>query len=366
MNKTRLSRVAAAALAAVSLVVLSACSSGAAPVASPSGGMVSVLPDGVSLSGPSGSPAPQPLAQQQTIKVGVFSKLETVAPVLLADAEGEFQKENLKVEFVYDTPPNLFTLLGQGKIDVVQGGTTGLVFNALRQGVPVRWLSGLSQSPQDSGLYLSTKIAASSKDFQPAQIKGAKIAVNPGGLSSPAAYPIYSVLQKAGLNPGDVTLQVFNDKASMVQALNAGSVDGAIIGPPFTSALTPGVAFWAEPAYPDDIQIAGYYGTSILTGTKSDVGEAFFRAILRTVNTYLTGDYHKNADTVATLAKVLDSTPQIITSTPAITFDFNVPEKSVGALQDMYATVPNTLQYDNRVTPDELVDLSLVLQASGH
>ncbi|TNC20229.1 ABC transporter substrate-binding protein [Amycolatopsis alkalitolerans] len=325
---------------------------------------VSVLPAGVSLAGGPGTPQPKPLPSRETLQVGIPSKLELEAPALLAKAYGQFEKENLDVTFVTDTVPNLLTLLGQNKVDLVYAGAQALVFNALRHGVPIRWVSGVASSAPDSGVYMSTKYGHSAADFDPKTLKGKNIGVNPGGLAAPSEYGLYELITKGGLSPGDVQMTPFKDISAMAQALNSGSIDGATLGPPYTAGLEPGASFLAESVYPASIQIAGYFATTSLLDAHRAAGVAFFRALERTVNTYLTGDYHQNADVMAAMAKELGASVASLKVAPSVPFDFNVPAQSVDSLQQMYRAVPNTLQSGDAVKPGELVDLSLVIDAA--
>lgn len=353
------------AVVAVGLAFTSACASG-----DQSGGnasdprQVSALPAGVHLSGKPGTPAPKPLSTKQSLKVGIPSKLELEAPALLAQTYGEFAKENLAVSFVTDTVPNLLTLLGQNKIDLVYAGAQALVFNALHDGVPIRWVSGVASSAPDSGLFMSTKYGSSATDFDPKVLRGKNIGVNPGGLAAPSEYGLYDAIRKAGLSPSDVTMTPFSDPAAMVQALDSGTIDGATLGPPYTAAIRQGVAFQAEPGYPSTIQIAGYFATTQLLDSHRDAGVAFFRALERTVNTHLSGDYHRDTDVMTKMADQLGTTVASLRAAPSVPFDFDVPGQSVTSLQQMYQSVPGTLQGSDLVKPNQLIDLSLVIDAA--
>lgn len=357
-------RVLCALVAVAGLAFASACTPSAKQNQAIDAKQVSVLPAGVSLSGKAGTPAPKPLSARASLKVGIPSKLELEAPALLAQTYGEFAKENLDVTFVTDTVPNLLTLLGQNKIDLVYAGAQALVFNALRHGVPIRWVCGVASASPDSGVYMSTKYGTSASDFDPATLKGKNIGVNPGGLAAPSEYGLYDLITKGGLKPDDVRMTPFSDIAAMTQALNNGSIDGATLGPPFTASLKPGVAFQAEGGYTRSMQIAGYFTTTDLLGSRRDAGVAFFRALERTVNTYLSGDYHKNTDVMTKMAQQLGTTVSTLRVAPSVPFDFNVPAESVDSLQKMYQSVPGTLQVGTPVKAAELIDLSLVIDAA--
>lgn len=364
MFRNSRARALCATVLAAGLVFVSACAPSSQQNPTTDAKQVPVLPAGVSLSGKPGTPAPKPLAQKASLKVGIPSKLELEAPALLAQTYGEFGKENLEVTFITDTVPNLLTLLGQNKIDLVYAGAQALVFNALRHGVPIRWVAGVASSSPDSGIYMSTKYGSTASDFNPAVLKGKNIGVNPGGLAAPSEYGLYELITKGRLSANDVRMTPFPDISAMVQALNNGSLDGATLGPPFTASLKPGVAFQAEGGYPDSIQIAGYFATTDLLGEHRDAGVAFFRALERIVNTYLSGDYHQDNDVMSKMAQQLGTTVETLRVAPSVPFDFNVPAQSVESLQKMYQSVPGTLQVDDLVRPEELLDLSLVIDAA--
>ena len=369
MLNLKKSRARAAGLAMATSLVAIATSCGSSGKASTAQNttlppQISAVPAGVNLAGPPGTPAPKPLTSAVVLKVGIPSKLELEAPIFLAQDEGEFAKENLKVSFVYDTVPNLLTLLGENRIDLVYAGAQALVFNAIHSGIPIRWVSGVASAAPDSGLFISTKYGSSSSSFNPAVLKGLTIGVNPGGLAAPSEYGLYYALKQAGLSSSSIKMVSFNDPGSMVSALASGQIQGATLGPPYTSALQPGTAFQAEPGYPPTIQIAGYFSTTRLLQQNRAAGVAFFRAIERTINTYLTGNYHQNKVVMTLMAKDLGTTVAELDLAPSVPFDLSIPPATVLALQQMYQAVPGTLQYSGEIQPSALVDLSLVVDAA--
>lgn len=356
--------LAAGALTAIALTTACSTSNGSGGANTAANAkQVSALPAGFTLSGAPNTPQAQPLAKHASLKVGIPSKLELEAPALLANEKGEFRKENLSVTFVTDTVPNLLTLLGQNKIDLVYAGAQALVFNALKNNIPIRWVSGVASSAPESGIFVSTKLGSQSS-FHASDLKGKNIGVNPGALAAPSEYGLYQLLAKGGLKAADVTMTAFNDPGAMVQALNSGSIQAATLGPPYTAALTAGGSFLAQPTYPSTIQIAGYFSTTSLLDANRAAGVAFFRALERTINTYFSGDYHKNASVMADVAKLLGSTVAKLRTAPSTPFDLDVPAASVPALQQMYRSVPDTLQYSGTIKASQLIDLSLVIDAA--
>src|SRR3970282_54166 len=61
------------------------------------------------------------------------------APLLLADAEGYFAKQGIEVEFVRLTEnSSALPMLIDGSLDVLSGGPTAAILNAMARGLPVR------------------------------------------------------------------------------------------------------------------------------------------------------------------------------------------------------------------------------------
>ncbi|WP_305093273.1 ABC transporter substrate-binding protein [Prescottella sp. R16] len=362
MNRAFRRHVVTVALAAAALVTITACSAPAESTSSHEA--VSQLPDGLSLAGPVGTPEAKPLSSPTTIKVGLPAKSETIAPLLLAHAAGEFEKENLTVEYVSDTAPNLLTLLGQKKVDVVYSAPTALVLNVSNQGVDLTWAGGLASSWTDSGLFLGAKFGSNAAEFDPKKLEGATIGVFPGGLTAPVSYPIYQALTDGGLTGDDVTLTTISDPTTMLQALNTGTIDGAVFAPPNSAGAMRNGAFLAYP-YRSDISTGGYFVGSRLMVEDRVAGVAFFRAMLRTINTHLTGDYHADADVVANLSAEMGLEPAAITASPSLEFSLDVLPNSVEAIQEMYSEMaPDALSYEGVTSQGEIVDLSLVIDAA--
>src|SRR5690606_9453660 len=97
-----------------------------------------------------GFPEPQPLAERQTVRMSSAFRAEFVAPILLADALGEFEAENLDFEFIELGFSDALTQIASGDIDVAVGGTEAALFNAVNQGIDVRWGMG-NFFPPDAG-----------------------------------------------------------------------------------------------------------------------------------------------------------------------------------------------------------------------
>ncbi|WFR72612.1 hypothetical protein P9209_01075 [Prescottella defluvii] len=107
----------------------------------------------------SGDPlAPKPLAEETTVVVGIGKQLEVYAQFLMAEAEGEFAKENLKVE-IQDVPESdKLALISQGRMDLGYNALTAGLLNLMSTGAGVKWaFPALGMRPSRSRVSGSTR-----------------------------------------------------------------------------------------------------------------------------------------------------------------------------------------------------------------
>lgn len=310
---------------------------------------------------PADPTAPQPLAERETIKVGVPVALELVAPVFLGQALDEFDAENLDVEVVTDTVPNLFIAAGQGQIDFLYGGPQALALNALDQDVALRWVAGavdIEASPAGAhaGLYVSTRLAEDADSFDPQSLAGTTIGVGPGGWGAPSVYPLFQTLTDAGLTIDDVTLLELTDLPSFVTAIENGAADAIMAAAPLSIQLeTAGTAFLAQPY---SVPTAAYFSTAEVIADRTEAGRAFFRAMQRTIDNHLGAGYHEDDEVLSALAEALGYPAEAIAGSPEYTFSLAVPDGAVDSFVEMYTTA-DLLSVDPAALTD-FVDRSLI------
>jgi NitT/TauT family transport system substrate-binding protein len=88
------------------------------------------------------------------------------------------------------------------------------------------------------------------------------------------------------------------------------------------------------------------------------VGLAFTRAVIRTINTHLTGDYQSDDDVVAALADVTGQGEDAIRATPAWVFDWELRRGTTHRLQHPLIEIGGVL-YEEELPEGRLVDRSL-------
>lgn len=306
-----------------------------------------------------GSPAAQPLDERQKVTVAMSTKTaEFAAPIVMAEALGEFDKENLDVEINVLPPADSIQLLADGKIDAIASTSSAAFYNALSQGFDVRWVLGQGWSNADSkaGLW------AAGRDVKLADLKGASLG-SAVGVGSSANLHFVDLMKDAGVGITDVSFQTV-DVADSVTALSNGSLDAAMILDPFWLPLKddPNFTFLAHEVEPGGSNGGVYYGPSILE--RRDVGLAFARAFIRTIDTYLAGDYKADPEALRTAADAIGLPVDQLGKTPSYHYSWDVSTGLTDRHQAMYQEA-KILQYEDPIPEDRIVDRSFVAEAVG-
>lgn len=319
-----------------------------------------------------GAPAPKPLAEPATVTFASQFKLEFMSPVLLADSMGEFKKENITFKFVNLPFADAVPQLAQGAVDVGVGGIEGALFNAGEQGLGVKLVVG-NYWPKDAGDYDVPQTGLwcrrdkfsqpSSPDFS--EVENMSIGTSVGKGSSSIYYSSEMLSRRAkkqvDLAKADIRQVPSSD---MVTALKNGAIDCGILLDPLWIQVKDDPAFVQAATQTPGEPLGGlFFGKSMLVD-KPDVGEAFLRAVIRTINTYFAGDYHKNAETVAAIAKAIDQPVENVTRTPSLLMDWEIREGTTDRMQKLFIRL-GVLQFKTPVPEKDVVDRGPYSRAVG-
>jgi NitT/TauT family transport system substrate-binding protein len=190
------------------------------------------------------------------------------------------------------------------------------------------------------------------------------------GLGSPVTIALARLIAKC---PGQ-TFKSVKDRltispvvgANSLTALQQGSVDLAFLLSPLPD--TPGIADYAALAYsigaddPGGTDFAGWV-LGPVRDKQPAVAEAFVRAVVRTVRTYLQGNYLANPDTLNALSRALDIPADVLSKSRPVVFR---PDQRfrMGAglteLQGYWADAGGLLSYDKPLDGSRVVDVGLV------
>jgi NitT/TauT family transport system substrate-binding protein len=264
---------------------------------------------------------PQALKERATVRVGLSSKLEVYAPILIGQEFGEFDKENIELQVEYMPPTDSPLLLTQGELDIVYSGFTAGVLNLIAGNESVRFAyPGGTVSSETQGIYLA-KTLPEIADLTAADFKGKKIMTSSGSASSTAYFLWKKATELTGgdaLKPTDITWEA-SQLPEIPLILKRGAADGGQVISPYHNQLIDDACCKVFPgAYPKAPQ-TGYLVGPSLAG-KKDVALAFFRAMARTERTYLQGDYHKDDKVLAAMAKTMEQKAEVLAKGDATVF----------------------------------------------
>jgi NitT/TauT family transport system substrate-binding protein len=331
-------------------------STGSSPTETSSGG-------GEPQSGP-GTPAPQPLAERTSVTLVASFAIEPFAPLFLADEMGEFEQENLDVEIVL-VPSNEATVQVASDRALLQvGGVTAAGFNAIASDTGIRYVANVHYQSDENqeGLWVRRDLLDSDGEIDPENIPGMRIALGSGGLSSVSTIPAQRWLGEYGYTVDDIE-PVPIGGADMLVAVEQGSVDAGYL-------ITP---FWQEPTVADCCVLvtpqpplaASVYvvnETSLENDDDRDTLRAVFRALMRTVRTYLQGDYHSDPEVLDVLSQILETDADVITSSPSLRFDpdLGLETDILTESQEVWIGAGDILEFDEPLPIDDVADTSIV------
>jgi NitT/TauT family transport system substrate-binding protein len=232
-------------------------------------------------------------AEAQTpVKIGVFGIIAE-AGLYVAQEKGYFKEEGLGVEFLTGmVGPDAFPALATGRIDAVGGSFGPANINAVKRGIKVRLVAGLSSYRKgwDSGFYLVRKDLIDSgkvKDWK--DLRGLTLAVS-AGRPNLGDYITLQVLKKGGMTSLEDAKVVEMPFTNIISALKSGGIDAAHTAEP-QSTLAVGqqaaVKWHAASEYlPEGMTVAILqYGPSLLEQNPG-VGEKLMLAMLRGARDY--------------------------------------------------------------------------------
>jgi NitT/TauT family transport system substrate-binding protein len=314
-----------------------------------------------------GTPAPQPLPEQTRVVIESFGPSElTWSTVAVADAMGEFERENLDVELVTGTlPPQAQLNVATGQTQLYVGGLSPGLFNGVQTGTAdTRMVADIGDRSPESrdGLYVRNDWLDADGEVDPDQIPGMSFAVG-GGETSPLSVFVQQWLTEYGYVLDDVEMPDLGGP-DMLLALERGSVDAGWLASPFWQSDT--VATCCTQVLGDLPTLGKYiFGTKFLE-EEPETAEAIVRALARTNRTYLQGDYHDDPEVMAILSEALGAPAEQIASSDEYVFDPNlgIDLDYVTKAQEIWIT-GGALEFEGPLHPDRVVDTSVVENALG-
>jgi NitT/TauT family transport system substrate-binding protein len=320
-----------------------------------------------------GYPAPQPLTEMTTINVASAFKLEFMSPLLLADAMGELEKENLKMNLISLKFSDAVPQMANGQIDVAVGGIEVALFNAGFRDQPVKAVLA-NYFPPDAGNYDEAQTGlwcrrdafTTPDDPDLKEIEGLTLSSSVGS-GSVSFYYTTAEIKRQGVDDFDLTganIQAI-PSAETVTALQNGGIDCGIVLDPLWLQLQDDPAYFLAASQTPGEPLGVYAFGKRLLVDNPEIGDAFTRAYLRTVNTYFAGDYHQDAEVMAKIAELTQGDVAKLTQVPSLVMDWEFREGTTTRIQEYLIGVGVITDYDTPVAEEKVIDRSFYLRAVG-
>jgi len=327
-----------------------------------------------------GAPAPKPLAKKadgtnEKIVLASNFKLEFNSPIGLGMALGEFAKENLDIDYQVLSFANSAQQMATGQVDVAVGGFETALFGAGSKDLPIKVALGNYFPPKASdytvpqtGLWCRREIftTPNSPNFKELETKKWATSV---GRGSSAMYYSVAELQKrvTGFNYKTVEVQAIPSNDILAAIKNKVVDCGILLDPIWVQVKDDPTFVQAATQTPGEPLGLMAYGKRLLQDRK-DLGDAFARAYIRTVNTYYQGDYHKDAKVMAEIQKFTGQTDAVfkpLAALDSLTMDWEVRKDTTTRIQQLFIEVGAITDFKTPVPEEKLVDRSFYERAVG-
>jgi NitT/TauT family transport system substrate-binding protein len=248
--------------------------------------------------------------------------------------------------------------LGGAFLDSVHGGSGA---KAVLGGAVARSPNKLT-SPQ-TGLWLRRSAVGDDDDGRDLSGLQSQPVGLPGGAAGPALYPVAQVLGQRNVDAGNMSVvDVSGDDAA--ERLESGELAAAWLDGASWLPVAGDSRFDLLATLPATESIDGTVFSRRLTGEARDVGLAYVRAVIRTINTHLTGDYQSDDDVVAALARASDLDEDAVADTRPLLFDWEIRDSTLSRIEDALLT-SGGVTYESPQPTDGLVDRTLAADAVG-
>ena len=294
-----------------------------------------------------------PLAERTVLKVSSVGNYEFMTALFVAEAMGELEKENIAIEYVTLPSAEAIPALGLGQVDVSLLGISAPLFNSIAEGADVRLVFPGPSSPNGDGLWVSTAYLDNPDKAGTIRIG------NSQGSAWLGVVPVERYLESQGMYLGDVEFQQL-PIADLATALELGSVDAAWLNSP---------AHLPFQEQGSATLVAQYEGSEVATGvafgprllrTEPEVGQAFVRALMRTIQTYLSAGYKSNPTIVAALAKSLALSEAQVGAGNDLKFSFELDPTLPTNAQRIWIDLGDILSYSDPLAPEAYIDSRFV------
>jgi NitT/TauT family transport system substrate-binding protein len=314
-----------------------------------------------------------PAAHAQQLTIGTIGA-SSDAPFFIADANGYFAEQGLKVTFVrFDTAAKMIPSLGSGEVDVGSGATSAGLYNAVARGIGIKIVSDKARNAKGYGfqaIMVRSDLIEGGKVKSLKDFKGLKVAMSGNG-NSENAFVNYALTQN-GLSYADID-PVFLGFPNQIAAYANKAIDASLtVEPTVTELLKQGTAkklVSADEVFPDYQTAVIFYGPRFMK-EQPDNAAKFMVALVKAIRFYddALKDGHiagPNADAVVKILTqysfIKDPAVHRAIVSQAIDPDGGL---DMASLRMAWQYFKDTKEIDGTVTVDDVVDLGYVHAAS--
>jgi NitT/TauT family transport system substrate-binding protein len=206
--------------------------------------------------------------------------------LICAIEKGWFKEQDLDVELTsFRSGADMVPQIARGDIPLMGGGLSASFFNAIADGMPIRYFANRAQSPVHHQLVLRKDIAAKVKSVK--DLKGLRLATT--GAGAQTEYETAKVLESGGLTIDDVEMKSLG-MPETVLALTSGAIDGAVLVPPLDrNAIQAGHVAFLDPdsVIGQKLEVSGMFYNLDWANKNRDVLDRFTVAYIKGARYYL-------------------------------------------------------------------------------
>ena len=292
---------------------------------------------------------PVKLPNKTILKVSSAGNFEFMTALYIADALGELEKENIFIEYVTLPSQDAIPSLALGQVDVSLIGISATLFNAVADGADVRLVFPGPTSPNGDGLWVSKKFLEKNNN-----VSGIRIA-NSQGLAWMGVVPVGRYLESLDLTWEDVefTKLPISDLAT---AIELGSVDAAWLNSPAHLPFEEqGTAVLVSQYDEAEVATGIAFGPRLLRNNP-EIGQAFIRAIIRTIQTYLGEGYKSDKKVASALARSLNISESQVMGANELKFSSEFDPALQTKAQQLWVNFGDILSYTKPLDPEDYID----------
>lgn len=212
-------------------------------------------------------------------------------PLICASERGYFREQGLDVQLEpFRSGADMVPMIARGEIQLMGGGMSASLFNALADGMPIRYFANRARTPGRHTLVLRREAAAKVKGAK--DLKGMTLGYT--GAGSETEYETAKILASAGLKMEDVEMKSLGMPETVTAMIN-GAIDGAVLVPPFDeAAVRGGGSRFLDPDAVTDIpfEISGMFYNRDWQSKNADVVDRFSVAYIKGARCYLEAARH--------------------------------------------------------------------------